>query len=689
MTFLYPGILWGLLAVAVPIIVHFFNLQRPRQILFSNVAFVREVKRSVVRRLQFKQWLLLLARILALAALVLAFAGPVILGEDSRILQGNRSVAIVVDNSYSMTAGNNKGEYAQQAISLARNITKAYGVQDEFVLMSMSDLKLNYNFADQQDVLEELQGIRVKQRIRSHAEVLSFRDQIFSRASNSLRELYLLSDFQRSTVMADSQQIVLGDTNLMIKYLPLATRQQQNVYVAETRILSRIVEKDKPVQMAMTLVNDGHDPVSDLSVRVLLEGKVVSIDNKSLDANARTELQLAFTPTSSGWLSGYVELDNDPVDFDNKRYFSLYIPEKEKVLIVEGQPSPNVHVLYESVFEAFESEFISTRSLSAAQLNKYRSLVLLGVTDISSGLADKLRNYLTEGGSILFFPGKDMNRESVNAWLTSIQAGTFQPLQTIQTGSRASDVDLNHPLFEGIFTGERKNREFDAPMVYQYYPFQVNNASIQNRIMNLENKQPVLVESRVGEGMLFTFTVFPGDAWTDFHVKTGFAPIMFRATQIMNQTHNVQAGQEIGAFTPVAIRTTEQELISLVDENGVEAKPLQRTQGGLTYLDFSQMELTEGNYALRQGTELLEKISFNISDRESRLEFVEAGELSESLTAAGLGSIEVLEAEANAVADQIRVEKEGVPLWKYFAILALLFFAVEVLILQFREKTVS
>ena len=81
MAFLFPGILWGLLALSVPIIVHFFNLQRPKQILFSNVAFVKEVKKSVVRRLKFKQWLLLLLRLLAISALVLAFA-PAAAGAD-------------------------------------------------------------------------------------------------------------------------------------------------------------------------------------------------------------------------------------------------------------------------------------------------------------------------------------------------------------------------------------------------------------------------------------------------------------------------------------------------------------------------------------------------------------------------------------------------------------------------------
>lgn len=686
MTFLHPGILWGLLAISVPIIIHFFNLQRPRQVLFSNVAFVREVKRSVVRRLKFKQWLLLLTRVLAISALVLAFASPVILGEDNRVLQGNRSIAVVLDNSYSMKAGNNKGEYEQQGISLARNILKAYGNQDEVLLMTSSDLKLNYNFATPEESLEELRGMEVRQNTRSHTEMLNFREEIFSRSSNTLRELYFLSDFQISTVMADSQQVVLNDTNLIIKYLPLATRPQQNAYVAQTQITSQIIEKDKPVQMTMTLVNDGEDAVNDLSVRVLLEGKVVAIDNKSLEANGSSSIDLAFTPTSSGWLSGFVELDNDPVDFDNKRYFSLYVPEKEKVLIVEGQSSRNIKVLYESVFDAFDPTIISTRSFASTQLNEYRSLVLVGMTEFSSGLADKLRSYLEGGGSLLFFPGKDMNLASVNAWMSSIQAGSFGPIQNIQTGSRASRVDLDHPLFEGIFSGNKNSREFDAPLVYQYHPFTPNNASVQNRILSLDNTQPILVESKVGDGILYTFTVFPGDAWTDFHVKTSFAPVIFRATQIMNQTQQVHSSQEIGAFEPKAVRAPRQELVSLVNGEGVEMKPLQRTQGGLTYLDFSQMELKEGNYILKQGEDLLEKISFNISDRESKLDFADLSSLQKQLNATGLGAIEVVEPDADDVASRIQVEKEGTPLWKYFLLLALGLFAVEVLILQLREQ---
>jgi hypothetical protein len=688
MTFLNPALLWGLLALAVPIIVHFFNLRRPRQVLFSNIALVKSVRNTVVRRLQFQRWLLLLARLLALAALVLAFANPVIIEPGTAALQGNRSVAIVIDNSYSMSAGNERGEYFQQSISLARNIIRAYGRQDEFLVMGTDDLKLTYNFSGAEEALESLRELSISQNIRSHDEILSLRDQLFDRASNQVRELYFLSDFQQSTVLADSQQLVLSDSTLLIKYLPLATRDQQNVYPAEHRIRSQILEKEKPVELSMDLVNDGNRSISDLSVRVILGGKAAAIDNTSLEPNEQRQIDLTFTPTESGWLSGYIELDDNPIDFDNRRYFSLYVPEKEKVLVVEGQPSRNIRILYESLFaEQFETTFVSFRDLSTVQINDYRSLVLLGITQLSTGLSDRLQRFINEGGSLMAFPGAEPDLSSLNSFYGRLGIGRLGPAVSFQEGKAASGVDLQHPIFRGVFSRDQDRRSFDAPQVYKYHPLELNNNAVQNRIMTLENQDPILLESRVGEGLVFTFTVFPGDAWTDLHVKSIFTPIMFRATQVMNQTQNVEQGQEIGFFEPKRIRTDDQALINLVAPEGQVITPEQYSQSGATTLNFEKMDLSEGNYDIVQEGELLEKIAFNISDLESQLDYLERTALRDRLGRQGYGRIEVLAATPDSVSARIETEKTGTPLWKYFIVAALLCLLTEVLILKFSQRS--
>lgn len=687
MTFLNPGLLWGLLALAVPIIVHFFNLQRPRQVLFSNVAFVKEVKKSVVRRLRFRKWLLLLTRMLAIACIVLAFARPVQVSEGG-LKQGGRSVAIVMDDSYSMEAGNERGAYFQQARSLAREIVNAYGKQHEYLITSTSDLQLNANFGTQEEALDAIKSISIDQRIAAQSELLGFRKDVFARSQKPLQELYFISDFQRSTVLADSTRVNLADSTVRINYIPLATRGQRNVYVKDLQILSQIIQPGEPVQLKLTLVNDGEEDVKELGVRVNLEGKVVAIANESLEKGSTAELQLSFTPTSQGWLSGFISLDDYPVEFDNNRYFSLYVPRAEQVLLVEGPaPSKNLSLLYRDLFTQFDTEIIPERRLASKDLDEYRTVILAGMSDISGGLGERLKSFLEEGGSLMFFPGENMRLERINAFFKNVGAGEFAALSSQDPALKANRVELSHPIFEGVFTGEGGNGKFDAPNVFRFYPFKPNNAAVQNIIMRLESDQPFMIETRSGKGLMYTFTTLPKNAWTDFQIKSSFVPVIFRATQILNQTQNVQESQILGDVQPKAIRTNSQDIVRLVKtDDGTELIPEQYVQGGATILNFEPLDIDQGVYAIVQGDSVLEKIAFNIGDQESKLAFANADALEQYLAEQNYGQINILPPKPDSITEDISFIQEGTPLWKWFLVGALLFLTVEVLLLIFGKK---
>ncbi len=686
MTFLNPAILWGLTALAVPIIIHFFNLQRPKQILFSNVAFVKAVKKTVVRRVKLQQWLLLLLRLLAITMIVLAFANPIWVGKNQNLIKGNRSVVFVIDNSLSMSAGNDKGDYLKQALSLSQQILNDYSEQDEFLVMPTSGLLFNANFLPKEEATEIIRTIQLEQNTLSHLELLSFIRDIFSRSSYGIQEVYFLSDFQKSTVLADTQNVSILDTNLIVNYVPLANREQQNAYIAGHQITSQIIEAEKPVKMTMQVVNDGKNAISDLNIRVLLEDKVVAIDNEEVTSTSTKALDLTFTPPSTGWLSGYIEINDNPIDFDNRRYFSLYVPDQEKILVVEGQFSNNMRVLFESLFNQFEAEFIPVRNVSQVSFENYRSIILMGIRDVSTGLSDKISSFLDEGGSMMFFPGDNLNIDALNSFFREINVGEWGTTVTYQDGIPANEVDLDHPVFEGIFSDNRKNREFDAPRVFKIHPMSLDNQTIHNRILSVNSELPLVIESKVNEGLIYTFTTFPGDDWTDFHVKTIFAPFIFRATQILNQTQQVQSSRLIGSSEPKFIRTSVKDLIYLINEDDIELIPEQYNQSGGLILNFDKLDLLPGNYRLEQEDRLLQKIAFNISDEESKLAFASSNELNRILTEYNLQGIQVLSPQANTISQNIQQSRQGFPLWKYCILLAVLFLLSEIIILKvFRQ----
>ncbi|WP_310590407.1 BatA domain-containing protein [Dyadobacter sp. NIV53] len=76
MSFLFPSFLWGLLAISIPIAIHIFNFRRTKRVYFTNVAFLKAVETQTRSVRKIKHWLIMAARILAVASLAFAFAQP-------------------------------------------------------------------------------------------------------------------------------------------------------------------------------------------------------------------------------------------------------------------------------------------------------------------------------------------------------------------------------------------------------------------------------------------------------------------------------------------------------------------------------------------------------------------------------------------------------------------------------------
>ena len=75
MQFKYPELLYALFLLLIPILIHLFQLRRFQKVSFTNVSFLKKVSMQTRKSSQIKKWLILLLRLLAIAAIVIAFAG--------------------------------------------------------------------------------------------------------------------------------------------------------------------------------------------------------------------------------------------------------------------------------------------------------------------------------------------------------------------------------------------------------------------------------------------------------------------------------------------------------------------------------------------------------------------------------------------------------------------------------------
>jgi hypothetical protein len=101
MSWLFPGFLAGLLAVALPLVLHLLRKRAKVPVVFPSLRFLAASPPQNAARHRLRRRIVLALRCLALALLALAFARPFFSKGGSR---GGRAVVVVLDNSFSLQA---------------------------------------------------------------------------------------------------------------------------------------------------------------------------------------------------------------------------------------------------------------------------------------------------------------------------------------------------------------------------------------------------------------------------------------------------------------------------------------------------------------------------------------------------------------------------------------------------------
>ena len=128
-----PQLLYALLAIAIPILIHLFNFRKHKTIYFSSIRFLKEIKDKNKKKSKLKNILILLSRIIAISFLVIAFAKPYIPANTTKI---SNDIFLYIDNSQSMDIDFGDGNLLNKAKNKAMQISEAYPSENNFYLIT-------------------------------------------------------------------------------------------------------------------------------------------------------------------------------------------------------------------------------------------------------------------------------------------------------------------------------------------------------------------------------------------------------------------------------------------------------------------------------------------------------------------------------------------------------------------------
>ncbi len=716
MTFLNPFVLFGLAAAAIPILLHLLNKRKLRTVEFSSLTFLKELQKSTMRKITLRQWLLLLLRTLFVILVVLAFSRPVLRGSLAGFgSHAKTTVALIVDDSYSMSLQNQQGVYVKQARAAALHVLDMMKDGDDVILVKLSDMPaatIGEPTHDPGRVRTMLQDMTVGSNHRTIEDAIRLTSRLLAQSKNFNKEVYIITDGQRSTFAngerknAPESFRTMFDAQTKFFVIPLNESPFENCAVVGAAVASSLLQAGKPVTIEASVKNFGSSAVSNRLTSFILNGNRIMQKTVSIVPGGSASIDFTFTPSGPGFQHCSIELEDDVLEADNHYYFTLFVPDHISIALIADDESqtPYVRAALSALAAAGVSSaasFLSVQELppsriSSAAIGESDVILLSGVKDITRSSSQSIAQAMQRGTGVLFFPGSAMDAARWNADffpifdLPSLLA--LPHASHADSGSISFDkIDFDHPVFKGIFDPQpgKKNPQIESPKILRQVQF-VSLLPLRP-IITTGGGNYFLWEKKYGRGSMLGFGVSPGADWSDFAVKPIFIPILSQSILYLASMENANmlpgvVGEQVDARTiliPRSARALHGSLpVQLVDPQGTQSKfsvSLLDARGTAVLAAWlSANASSPGFYTVTQGRDTLTVIGMNMHGAESDGTSIASQEMLAVVRQYG-GTATLLPPNAS-IETAVLQSRFGVELWKYFLYFALVIGLIEMLV---------
>ncbi|MBC7426783.1 MAG: BatA domain-containing protein [Bacteroidia bacterium] len=671
MNFLFPGFLWALLLLAIPVIVHLFNFRRYKKIFFTNVRFLKSVTEETKSGNKLKKLLILATRLLALTFLILAFAQPYFPKKDVKKEKGAKAVSIYLDNSFSMNSEGAEGQVFEAAKNRARAIVSSYGNTDKFQLIT-NDLEGSMmHFSTKETCIDNIDKVKLSASVKTLSEIVSVQNKSLKDQPLDNRISFIITDFQQSISNLNPSD---HDSLIAYRFVKVASIATDNLSIDSCWFVSPVLQAGLPQELMVRVKNFGNSEVKDAGIELESDGKKKGLATLSIAAFGQAETKITFTESTTGFHKATLSLTGDRLSYDDKLYLAFNLKESTKVLCVSRSlPEKFVHAVFSNA-----PGFVLTEQPEAAiQYSSFKNqdlIVLNGLSDFSSGLLQELKSYIENGGNIMIIPASDKPATIYETINKTLGIGGIGALQN--TAVNVSFIDREHPLFGNVFRKYPQN--INLPTAEKYY--KINGAG-GSAVMKLQNGDPFIESYQRAKGYVFISAVPLDDAFSNFRSHALFVPVMLRSSLVKTFNSNLYYASGQTEFIPVE-SVAERNRNYVLKNGNTELVPEIVIRNNRSEINTNGEVEVAGHYDLseRGSDKSLEVIAFNNDRRESDTRLLDDDGINSisKIMDASLFT-ETQEAFTKAVA---HIEK-GTPLWKWFIFLTLICLAIEILLIRF------
>jgi hypothetical protein len=566
--------------VAAPVLIHLINMLRHQRVEWAAMEFLLLSQKKHRTWVIFKQLLLLLLRMAAIALVVLALAQPLLPDRWGSFL-GAQPVhhIVLLDDSYSMSE--NLGSLT--AFDQAKNAIRRLGESatrprqpQTFTLLRLSRCGGRYggtrpdfqkepvdaDFA--QRLGNALDSIEVSQTAAEPLPAFEALRQLLGENTGEQRIVYLLSDFRtRQWDKPDDLKkrlMQLDENHAEIRLIDCVEEPgRPNLAIVSLEPEEDIRAAGVQWRMQVGVQNYGPSAVRNVPVYWSADGKpggTVTINAILPGRSAQKEFDVNFAVAGEHLIAA--NLNADAVDADNRRYAIVDLPVATPVLLIDGHPAQRNSKRIAEVLTArkgIQPEIATPDYLSLPKrpLGDFAMICVSNFGKLERSGVEALEEYVKAGGGVFFSTGPLTRGDLATQDLFRNGKGLFplpltgaEPLVVDPLDNTPDVQSEEHYVFHNM---EHRVENLSKIFVQQYFAtpaaWNPKSDSSLRVIMRLRNGAPLLVEKSFGHGRVLAFLSTMSGKWNNWSAAESGSFPAFVLNMVPYLSHRFGAGDSL------------------------------------------------------------------------------------------------------------------------------------------------
>ena len=682
MRFLYPAFLFALLAIIIPILIHLFSFRKFTTVYFSNVNYLKNIKRESKRKSQLKHLLMLLARIMAITCLVFLFAQPYIPPDNQEQKTNTGIVNIYIDNSFSMNALSSKGQLVEVARNKALEIVDTYPPDTRFRLLTNDLQPRHQHYFNKEQLIQQITEVRISPRSVPLSRIYNrFYDPTVSQDARSMDNTFMISDFQHITSDFENIRRDISSTTYL---MPIRPEKITNLYIDSCWMEIPAHKPGQEELLHVRIRNHSDESYQNLPVKLFLNDTIKALANFSIEARGEQVVELKYLNLNPGIQTGKVEISDYPITHDNTYFISYNVERQLSALAIYGDTQSGyggiryLRALFdEDPYVRFEE--MNVDNLTISKLEEFNTIFLINIGEIGSGLMNELQRINENGTSVVFFPENTGSIENYNQFLSRFSSSTLTHFDTARV--ELGGLEWEHPIYSQVF--RERDDKMAFPKISGSFRFSSATKISETPLLWFRSGQKALSVQSSENGSLFIFSFPLSSSNEEFARHILFAPTLYSLVinSVPRQKISYTIGREASAHVKNLSGLDLSKFSIILKDDPLNFIP-EFTSSGANQIriNLNDFFASAGHYMINYGDTVVSSISLNYDRAESSSVYFTTNELktlTEEFPADQFIVMENTEQRFSEIFEEISTGKK---LWKLFLVLSILFILAEALI---------